>query len=376
MTSEHIYNFLQKRWNNEITGIPITLNSPSLKRIMSSFDEADRILIAGGTGGGKTTLTFKLIIDAISYSINNKKDIQVIWNCLELVPEEMIIKFLQYIFYKELKKVYSRNDLLNKHQRSYNKQLDDDFKKIQGKLDTFLKYVRFVTCPNPKEFAAYCEGVMDDQYYITKESGKKIIGNKKNSNKSFIIVCDTTDALEGYDKYSNVEAVKQWNKYYTNKLFGNSYRATVINVQQLDNVSQTVMFSNKGERVFEKHLPNVNSLAIDKESPRSHNIVLGLLNPSTFMIPEIQGYKTKDFGHHLNFLFPLKLNFAEKGTGIPLYVDYTKLQYEEIPHKDSNLYEKFVEEKRGINKNLLFIDDEYSKKEEGKDKLNSLLLGE
>lgn len=370
MTSESIYEYLHKRWNNEITGIPITIDSPRLKSLVSSLSESDRILIAGGTGGGKTTYTFRLVIDAISYCINNKKDIQVLWNCLELVPEEMVIKFLQYIFYKKLGKIYTRNDLLNKHQKDFNEELNTDFKKIQGALDVFLSHIRFVTCPSAKEFANYCTAVLDDQYHIEIKGGKKIIGERKNPNKHFIIVCDTTDALEGFDNYSNVESVKMWNKFYTNKLFGNTYRAIVINVQQIDVASQQAAFSSKGERILERHIPTASSLAIDKESPRSHNIVLGLLNPQTFYIPEIQGYKTEVFGNNLNFLFPLKMNFAEKGKGIPLYVEYEKLGYSEIPDpkKHPNLYKNFIEKKGIVNKNSLLL--------EGKNKLNTLLWEE
>lgn len=351
MTSEEFFGFLQKRWR-EPTGIPLLLNAPTLKRALPEYQDSDRILITGSSGGSKTTLTFRLIIDMISYCINNptKSDVIVLYNCIEMPITEMYLKFLQFIFYKKLGKIYTRDRILNRNQQGEDKELEEDFRKVQGTIDAFNTKIRFVRCFTPTEFGNYCVSILDDLHNIEYKGGKKIIGVRKNPILKVVCVVDTSDSFEadGVLKLNKQDSVKYWHKHYTNKLLGNTYGCIMMNVIQQDVSSQTAVF-HQGNRVDSKHIPSSESISTDKESVRDHSLVLGTLNPYRFHIKQIEGYNVELFKAHLNLIYVLKSNFSTTGEVTALYTDYNTVSFEEIPNPTAhpNLYDAFLK-KHGI----------------------------
>ena len=125
MTSEQLYEFLQTRWR-EPTGLQLSINSPKLKEIIPELQDSDRILLTGSSGGYKTTLTFRVIVDLISYALKNpdKTDVLVLYNVIEIPITEMYIKFIQYLFYKKLNKIYSRDRILNRNHTNKDEELE------------------------------------------------------------------------------------------------------------------------------------------------------------------------------------------------------------------------------------------------------------
>lgn len=348
MTSEELYQQLHKRWTNQVNGFPILIDSPSFKDSLEELDDKQRILIAGGSGSGKSTLALRLVIDAISHALRNPSiaDVFVIWNSLEVGIDEILVQVVQFLMYKKLGKTYTRKKLLNKAHESFDEQLDKDFKAIQKSLDAFLSKIRFVRLFTPLEFANYCTAILDDLHYVEIKQGKKIVGERKNPLMKVVLVSDTNDSYEGYDKYSKTEAVKRWNKYYTNKIFANTYKATMINVQQFSVDAQQAMYNNKGQLVIAKLIPNSQGLAEDRTSTRDHNYNYGIFSPQRFNVPEIDGIKTELFGNRLNFIYPIKMNFGAIGKGIPLLTNFNTLQYNEIPSPltSPTLYEAFLKQ--------------------------------
>jgi hypothetical protein len=349
MTSKEIYEFLHKRWE-EPTGIPLLLNAPSLKEALPEFQDTDRILITGSTGGSKTTMVFRIVIDMISYCLKNpsKSDVLVLYDCIELPVIEMYIKFLQFVFYKKLNKEYTRARILNRNQNGFDEELEHDFKLIQPSIDAFNSKIRFVRHFTPSEFGNYCTAILDDLHEIKYEGGKKIVGKRKNPKLKVVIVVDTTDSFSADSmlKLNKQESVKYWNKHYTNKLLGNTYGCIMLNVQQQDVSSQSAVFY-KGERVDAKFTPSSENLSVDKESPRDHSLVLGVMNPFRFHIKEIEGMKISIFKSSLNLLYVLKSNFSTTGIMIPIYTNYNTLTFEEVPNALTHptLYKSFLKQK-------------------------------
>lgn len=358
MTSNEFYTQLHKRWTNQVNGFPILINSPALKDSLEELDDKQRILIAGSSGSGKSTLTLRLIIDAISYAINNptKADVLVLWNSLEVGIDEILVQVIQYLFNKKLKKVYTRKRILNKAHADFDVELDTDFKLIQPSLDIFLSKIRFVRLFTPLEFGNYCISILDDLHRIEIVEGKKMVAERKNPLLKILIVSDTNDSYEGYDKFSKIEAVKRWNKYYTNKIFANTYKATMFNVQQYSVDSQQAIYNNKGQLVIEKLIPNSQGLAEDKTATRDHNYNYGIFNPDRFHVPEIDGIKTSIFGNKLNFIYPIKMNFGAIGKGIPLLTNFNTLQYDEVPSPITkpSLYKDFLKQHDLVQEELRF----------------------
>lgn len=357
MTSKEIYEFLHKRWE-EPTGIPLLLNAPTLKEALPEFQDSDRILITGNSGGAKSTLVFRLVIDMISYCLNNpkKSDVLILFNCVELPIHELYIKFLQFIFNKKLNKVYTRDRILNRNQQGFDEELEHDFKIIQPSIDAFNTKIRFVRHFTPSEFGNYCVKILDDLHEIKMEGGKKIIGKRKNPILKVVVITDTTDSLgaDTFLKLNKQESVKYWHKHYTNKLLGNTYGCVMINVIQQDVASQSVMFY-KGERVQERHVPTSEGISTDKEAVRDHSLVLGAMNPYRFHIKEIEGIKVETFKSQLNLLYVLKSNFSTTGVVTPLYTNYNTLEFTEVPNPSKHpiLYQAFLKEKglvsEGVN---------------------------
>ncbi len=350
MTSDQLYEFLQSRWK-EPTGLQLSINSPKLKEIIPELQDSDRILLTGSSGGYKTTLTFRVIVDLISYALKNpdKTDVLVLYNVIEIPITEMYIKFIQYVFYKSLNKIYSRDRILNRNHVNKDEELERDFLLISKYIDAFNTKIRFVRHFTPSEFGNYCIKILDDLHHIKYEGGKKIIGKRKNPKLKVLIVCDTTDSYSADEtlKLNKQESVKYWHKYYTNKLLGNTYGCIMWNVQQQDVASQTALFY-KGERVTEKHFPSSENLAVDKESIRDHSLVIGTMSPYRFYIDKIGDIDVKLFKNNLLMIYVLKSNFTETNFSFPLYVEPLKLEFEEIPpHSDlpDSDYQKFLKEK-------------------------------
>lgn len=372
MTSEQLYEFLQTRWR-EPTGLQLSINSLKLKEIIPELQDSDRVLLTGSSGGYKTTLTFRVVVDLISYALKNpdKTDVLVLYNVIEIPITEMYIKFIQYLFYKKLNKIYSRDRILNRNHTNKDEELEKDFLLISKYIDAFNTKIRFVRLFTPSEFGNYCVKILDDLHEIKIVDGKKVVGKRKNPKLKVLVVSDTTDSYSADErlKLNKQESVKYWHKYYTNKILGNTYGCIIWNVQQQDVSSQTAMFY-KGERVAERHYPSSENLAIDKESPRDHSLVVGVMSPNRFHISKINGIDVSVFKDNLLMMYVLKSNFTETNFSFPLYVEPLKLEFEEIPdpQKHPNLYKNFIEKKGIVNKNSLLL--------EGKNKLNTLLWEE
>ena len=172
-----------------------------------------------------------------------------------------------------------------------------------------------------------------------------------------IIIIDTVNAFSADAGENKMESIKKWNQDYALKVFRNEHDCIVVQVSQVDKSSTTRQFSGKGESIYEKYIPTLEGLGNDKEASNSANLVLGILNPLTYHIPEIEGYYPARFEGGFRMLYVLKNNFGEANLAIPYYFNgpantWTEITEEPQEFKNQELYQKYLKKADNSKKNI------------------------
>ena len=344
-------------------GIPISSSFPNLRKTVGSFSPGEQILISASEGAGKTRFTIRMIFEVIQYMVKNPTGMKarILYNSLELPAFEVYLILLSYLFYKNLGKVYTRDEMLNLFgEKHINKQFFEDLEKIKSSINYFNSVVTVIDDINTVEgWYKYCKKVLDEQGDIIE--GKYV---KKNPNLLTIIITDTVNAFS-VNEPTKTNAIKKWSGDYCKLQFRKFYQSNVINIIQQDKASQSTQFTTQGKRIEEKYIPSSSTMKDAKDLSDDSNTVIGLLNPSKFHLQKWFDYDVKTFNKNLLFIHHLKTNFSELQEPFPMWFEFQNLTLEEIPdiNKHPILYENFLKKKGLI-----------SVKETKNNKLNNLLF--
>lgn len=325
--------FLEK-WKNLNQGIPLNPEYTELRKVLPSWDVAESTLLLGSSGSGKTRLLFKIaVLDSLSYMIKNptKMKVRILFNSLELTELDAYTMLICYLFKKNLNIDISREYLLNKLQKEeVDEELFNNLEKIKPAIEFFNSYVTVKDNIRTAEgWYLYCKKILDDAGTVNAE-GKYV---KKNPNLHFIIIVDTLNAISVPSGSTKLIEMTRYSAEYMKQKLRSFYGASCIQTQQLDKQSQQNVFSNKGERVESKFLPQASDAKDYKSSEDDNSLVLSIFLPHKFRLDKWEGFDVRQFKGKLTFLYVLKSNFT--GTPIdkpiPFYVDHSNLIYQEIP---------------------------------------------
>jgi replicative DNA helicase len=331
MSFKNSLKFIKQRQANEINGIPTKFET--LKRVLPAWDINTTTILAAATGAGKTSWAWRhAVLDVLDFVKEHPEiEVEIYYFSLELVRLELDIKVFSSLLYEKFHKTYNKtiftgltDERLTKEELDY---LNNECREYLEFLESKVHIIDSANTPN-SAFAYLVEKV-------AKKAGYK-----------FIII-DTVNAFSADAGENKMDSIKKWNQDYALKVFRNQFDCTLVQVSQIDKSSTTRQFSSKGESVYEKYIPTLEGLGNDKEASNSASLVLGLLNPLTYHIPEVDGYHPAKFEGGFRMLYVLKNNFGDSNLAIPYYFEgvtntWTEIQEDPVEFKDPKLYEKYV----------------------------------
>lgn len=345
---------LLNKWKGISLGIPINPNLKRLKSVLGTWEPNEALLFAGATGSGKSRYIFKhAVIDSLRYvSKHPKAKVRVLWLSLELSELEMVIMLCQHLFKEKLEKLYTRDFILNKFQKTEpDKEFFDDLEKIKPSIEYFFSHVTIVTeIRTVKKWMEYCTKILNDLGTVV--DGKYV---KKDPNLLVIAVVDTINTFTPEPNQTKLVTISDYSENHMKKTLRNFYGVSLISIQQLDKQSQTSQFSNTGKRVAEKHRVSSENLKDSKSTIDDHSMGIAIFSPHRFHIEHWEGYDIAPFKYSINFLHILKNNFGEMVDPIAIYTNPMTLEYEEIPDPKSEktLYDAFMKKHKltseGVN---------------------------
>lgn len=287
----------------------------------------------------KTSFIWKYaVVDVVNYLYKNRDvSAHIYYFSLELKYTEVYNKLFSDLLYKNFKKIYSRDILLGLgEERLTDEEIDFIETKCKPYLDFFDSIVSIIdTSCSPDSMVLYLTTEME-----TRE------------NEFKFVIIDTVNAISADSGEQKMESIKKWNQDYALKIFRNENNCTVINISQLDKQQSQRQFSNKGESVWEKYIPTIESLGNDKEASNSASLVLSLFDPVVYNIRDLEGYAPYKFHGGFRMLYVLKNSFGDLNVSKPFYYDGARNHWQEIDEDPKEfttnpaLYQKYLLEEK------------------------------
>lgn len=310
----------------------IPLSFQRFKRSFPGIQRATYHLITAYSNGGKSQFTcayflFEPILKAF-YS-NGRIKVNVIAFPLEETQEDIMLRFISYLLYRNLKKVVPKSVLKGTHPEQ---KIDEETKKYMGTRDfqSFLRY--FESCMYFSS-ADTMEGI---EYDIDRYAGLHgtIEYEEKEETDETTGVITTTKVPESYriideNKYvivwidhlslitpSKGESLKasmdRLSKYLKKKA-ANFYKFIPVVVQQQSGENET-QEAVKAKRTR----PTRSGLADTKYTYRDADVMMGIYSPAVHDIPQYAGYDIKKYKDNIRFLSIEKNRDGEVGSTIGL----------------------------------------------------------
>ena len=310
----------------------IPLSFQRFKRSFPGIQRATYHLITAYSNGGKSQFTcayflFEPILKAF-YS-NGRIKVNVIAFPLEETQEDIMLRFISYLLYRNLKKVVPKSVLKGTHPEQ---KIDEETKKYMETRDfqSFLRY--FESCMYFSS-ADTMEGI---EYDIDRYAGLHgtIEYEEKEETDETTGVITTTKVPESYriideNKYvivwidhlslitpSKGESLKasmdRLSKYLKKKA-ANFYKFIPVVVQQQSGENET-QEAVKAKRTR----PTRSGLADTKYTYRDADVMMGIYSPAVHDIPQYAGYDIKKYKDNIRFLSIEKNRDGEVGSTIGL----------------------------------------------------------
>lgn len=310
----------------------IPLSFQRFKRSFPGIQRATYHLITAYSNGGKSQFTcayflFEPILKAF-YS-NGRIKVNVIAFPLEETQEDIMLRFISYLLYRNLKKVVPKSVLKGTHPEQ---KIDEETKKYMETRDfqSFLRY--FESCMYFSS-ADTMEGI---EYDIDRYAGLhgSIEYEEKEEIDETTGVITTTKVPESYriideNKYviiwidhlslitpSKGESLKasmdRLSKYLKKKA-ANFYKFIPVVVQQQSGENET-QEAVKAKRTR----PTRSGLADTKYTYRDADVMMGIYSPAVHDIPQYAGYDIKKYKDNIRFLSIEKNRDGEVGSTIGL----------------------------------------------------------
>nr|DAG99073.1 MAG TPA: Helicase ATPase REPLICATION [Crassvirales sp.] len=310
----------------------IPLSFQRFKRSFPGIQRATYHLITAYSNGGKSQFTcayflFEPILKAF-YS-NGRIKVNVIAFPLEETQEDIMLRFISYLLYRNLKKVAPKSVLKGTHPEQ---KIDEETKKYMETRDfqSFLRY--FESCMLFKsadtmegieyEIERYAEmhGTIE---YEEKEEVDEVTGvitttkvpesyKIADDNKYVIIWLDHISLLMPSKGESLKASMDRLSKYLKKKA-ANFYKFIPVVVQQQSGENET-QEAVKAKRTR----PTRSGLADTKYTYRDADVMMGIYSPAVHDIPQYAGYDIKKYRDNIRFLSIEKNRDGEVGSTIGL----------------------------------------------------------
>jgi hypothetical protein len=220
-----------------------------------------------------------------------------------------------------------------------NKKLDfsifEEFELVKDWLDLLdekMKIIDYVKTPT-----SIYEGMQKQLLklgdVVTDSKGVKSYV-KHNPQQLTLIVIDTLNAFKNEKGLNKYDTIELWCANYAKQELKMFYKCSIFNLQQNDKSSTTSQWTNKGERIEDKFLPQLENLQHHKSTSDHHTTVMSIFNPSRFKIGEFEGFNINEIGNNFRWITILKNTHGDEGVNIPLLADNAHLLFEELETPD------------------------------------------
>lgn len=310
----------------------IPLSFQRFKRSFPGIQRGTYHLITAYSNGGKSQFTcayflFEPILKAF-YS-NGRIKVNVIAFPLEETQEDIMLRFISYLLYRNLKKVVPKSVLKGTHPEQ---KIDEETKKYMETRDfqSFLRYFEscmYFSSADTMEGIEYDVDRYADMHgtieYEEKEETDEVTGvitttkvpesyKIAEDNKYVIIWIDHLSLITPSKGESLKASMDRLSKYLKKKA-ANFYKFIPVVVQQQSGENET-QEAVKAKRTR----PTRSGLADTKYTYRDADVMMGIYSPAVHDIPQYAGYDIKKYKDNIRFLSIEKNRDGEVGSTIGL----------------------------------------------------------
>ena len=310
----------------------IPLSFQRFKRSFPGIQRGTYHLITAYSNGGKSQFTcayflFEPILKAF-YSGGRTK-VNVIAFPLEETQEDIMLRFISYLLYRNIKKIVPKSVLKGTH---HEKKIDEETKKYMETRDfqSFLRYFEscmYFSSADTMEGIEYDVDRYADMHgtieYEEKEETDEVTGvitttkvpesyKIADDNKYVIIWIDHLSLITPSKGESLKTSMDRLSKYLKKKA-ANFYKFIPVVVQQQSGENET-QEAVKAKRTR----PTRSGLADTKYTYRDADVMMGIYSPAVHDIPQYAGYDIKKYRDNIRFLSIEKNRDGEVGSTIGL----------------------------------------------------------
>ena len=313
--------------------------------------------------------SFLFIYHTLLYAYHNPDagiKVTIFYFPLEETPERIMQRFMSYILYDltDGEIIISPRDLRSS---SNNKPVPLKVlellktEEFQNRLKFFEDNIIFDESSNPTGIMKVCKEYAEKHgttYYkkikIKNDFGEEVEVNKfdryemENPNEYRIIIIDTINLIDTEKGLTIKQSMDKLSEYLA-KILRNRYCFSPVVIQQ-QAMAGEVMDAFKGNDP-DKYKSSVANLGDSKYTARDSNVVIGIFNPSKYLIEKYKGYDIKKFGNRIRFIEILCNRDGEMGGMCPLFFNGAVCSFTELPRpEDTTGIERVYAYIRKLNK--------------------------
>lgn len=301
-------------------------------------------LVSAHQKAGKTQLSsFIFLFTPILYAYNNpdKLKLKIFYYPLEETQEKITLRFMSFLLYTLSNyNIQISTDELSSVREALDSKVIEllESEEYQNILKFFQEVVEFRESSNPtgcyKDLKKYAEanGIIHKKKisYPDKITGEIIeqevfdYYEPYNPKEYVMIIYDHLSLItqeQGMDLRQSMNKLSEYMVYLRNTF---NYIPVVIQQQGQDTQNLEAFKANKIR-------PSVSGLSDSKYTSRDCNLMLGLINPYAFEIPEYLGYNISMLRNNIRFL-EVVLNRDGNSNGVlPLYFNGKCCYFQPLP---------------------------------------------
>lgn len=300
-------------------------------------------LISGSAKASKSKITnYLFVFNNILFAYNNPNlvRIKIFYALLEETAEDLIMKFMSYLLY-----IFDHKRVDIKTLKSIDKDrvVNSDIIELLGTLqyqsvlNFFDDHVQFISDRTPTGIwdvvNSYAEKHGTVHYRKAKESNIEEFDYyvPDDPDEYVEIVVDHVGKLDNERGLDDRETINVLSKGMIK--FRNYYKYIPVIVQQ-QNDKVINLDALKANRIR----PNQSGLLGSQETARDCNVMIGIMNPKSFEIPQYLGYDITKLKDNIRFLEIVLGRDGESNSILPMYFDGAVNYFAPLP-KASNQIE-------------------------------------
>lgn len=292
------------RLSGQVNAIPWS-GKPAFSNYVPGIQQGRYYLIGGAQKSGKSSLADDLFVYGVMKFLRKNPDtnisVHIKYFSLELSKDQKILALISRLLFEFHSIIISPEDLMSLYEdKILNESVLKTIKAMKEEIAFVLKHIDFIeNVRNPvgiiKEVERYAESVgtftykeidFGDGLGLQKVKDKYV---QNDPNHYFIVITDHLSLLQTEKSAPTIkQSIDKFSSDYCIKM-RNKYNCVVVNVQQMSAQSQTKEY-NRGQVIIDKLIPTSSDFAESRITVRDANLVIGIFDPFSYGVTEIDGY--------------------------------------------------------------------------------------